>query len=334
MIAPMKDQGRPPMRAMVRVLACLIAGLAVPLGAWAAEYPEKNVRVLVPFGQGGPTDVIARIFAAKLSESLGHQFYVENVPGAGGNIGTAQAARAPADGYTILVTSTGFMVNPSLYAKVPYDPLKDFTPLTLAAVSPNVIFVNPSLPVKTLKELVDLVKANPGKYSYAQPAIGSTPHLSAELLKQTFGLDLVMIPFTSAGLAVNAVLADQPPIGFTALPPTIGLINQNKLRGLAVEAVKRAPILPDVPTIAEAGVPGQEADTLTGFVLPAGTPPAIVEKLHSEMVKIGAMPEIRERLEKIGFNPVINTPAEFGARIKAEMEKWAKVVHAANLRIE
>src|SRR5215468_7957848 len=289
MIAPTKRQGRPAMTAFVRLLACL-AGLALTTAASAADYPDRNVRVLVPFAQ--------------------------------------------ADGYTILVVSTGFMVNPSLYAKVPYDPLKDFTPLTLAAVSPNVIFVNPSLPVKTLKELIDLVKANPGKYAYAQPAMGSTPHLSAELLKQTFGLDLVMVPFTSAGLAVNAVLSGQPPIGFTALPPTIGLINQGKLRGLAVEAVKRAPTLPDVPTIAEAGVPGQEADTLTGFVLPAGTPPAIVEKLHSEMVKIGAMPEIRERLEKIGFNPVINTPAEFGARIKAEMEKWAKVVHAANLRIE
>src|SRR5215472_11983786 len=334
MIAPMKDQGRPPMRAMVRVLACLIAGLAVPLAAAAAEYPEKNVRVLVPFGQGGPTDVIARIFAAKLSESLGHQFYVENVPGAGGNIGTAQAARAPADGYTILVTSTGFMVNPSLYAKVPYDPIKDFTPLMLAAVSPNVIFVNPSLQVKTLKELIDLVKANPGKYASAQPAMGSTPHLSAELLKQTYGLDLTMVPFNSAGLAVNGVLSDQPPIGFTALPPTVGLINEGKLRGLAIEAKQRSPLVPNVPTIAEAGAPGQEADTVTGFVMAAGTPPEIVDKLNKEMVKIGTLPEVRERLEKIGFNPVLDTPEEFGARIRSEMERWGKVVRDAGLKIE
>jgi tripartite-type tricarboxylate transporter receptor subunit TctC len=302
--------------------------------ASAQIYPDHNVRVLVPFGQGGPTDVIARIFALKLSERLGHTFYVENVPGAGGNIGTAQAAKAAHDGYTILVTSTGFMVNPSLYAKVPYDPIKDFTPLTLAAVSPNVIFVHPSLPAKTFKELIDLVKKNPGKYAYAQPAMGSTPHLSAELLKQTYDLDLTMVPFTSAGLAVNGVLAGQPPIGFTALPPTIGLINQGKLRGLAIEATKRSPLLPDVPTIAEAGAPGQEADTLTGFVLPAGTPPAIIEKLHAEMVKIGALPEIRERLEKIGFSPVLDTPEEYGARIKSEMEKWGKVVHAAHLKIE
>jgi tripartite-type tricarboxylate transporter receptor subunit TctC len=315
------------------VLAC-VAAFAIPAAASAQTYPDHNVRVIVPFGQGGPTDVIARIFAQKLSENLGHQFYVENIPGAGGNIGTEKAAKAPGDGYTILVISTGFMVNPSLYAKVPYDPVKDFAPLTLAAVSPNVFFVNPTVPAKTLHELIELVKVNPGKYAYAQPAIGSTPHLSAELLKQTYGLDLVMVPFTSAGLAVNGVLSGQPPIGVTALPPTIGLINQGKLRGLAIAAAKRSPTIPDVPTIAEAGTPGQEADTLTGFVMPARTPPAIVEKLHAEMVKIGAMPEIRERLEKIGFNPVLNTPAEFGARIKVEMEKWAKVVKAAKLKIE
>jgi tripartite-type tricarboxylate transporter receptor subunit TctC len=320
-------------RAIIRLLAC-VAALAVATLASAQTYPDRNVRVIVPFGQGGPTDVIARIFAQKLSENLGRQFYVENIPGAGGNIGTEKAAKAAGDGYTMLVVSTGFMVNPSLYAKVPYDPVKDFAPLTLAAVSPNVVFVNPSIPAKTLHELIDLVKANPGKYAYAQPAMGSTPHLSAELLKQTFGLDLVMVPFTSAGLAVTGVLGGQPPIGVTALPPTIGLINEGKLRGLAIAATKRSPTIPDVPTIAEAGVPGQEADTLTGFVMPARTPPAIVEKLHAEMVKIGAMPEIRERLEKIGFNPVLNTPAEFGARIKQEMERWGKVVKAANLKIE
>jgi tripartite-type tricarboxylate transporter receptor subunit TctC len=318
---------------ILRLLICA-AALTFAAAVSAQTYPERNVRVLVPFGQGGPTDVIARVFAQKLSENLGHTFYVENVPGAGGNIGTAQAARAPGDGYTILVTSTGFMVNPSLYAKVPYDPIKDFTPLTLAAVSPNVIFTHPSLPVKTFKELIDLVKANPGKYAYAQPAIGSTPHLSAELLKQTYGLDLTMVPFTSAGLAVNGVLSGQPPIGFTALPPTIGLINEGKLVGLAIEATRRSPLLPNVPTIAEAGAPGQEADTVTGFVLPAKTPPAIVAKLHAEMARIGAIPEVRQRLEAIGFNPVISTPAEYGERIKSEMERWGKVVKAANLKIE
>ena len=284
---------------VVRLLAGFVA-IAAAAAASAQTYPDHNVRVIVPFGQGGPTDVIARIFSQKLSESLGHQFYVENIAGAGGNIGTAQAARAAPDGYTILVVSTGFMVNPSLYAKVPYDPVKSFTPLTLAAVSPNVIFVNPAIPAKTLQELIALVKANPGKYAYAQPAMGSTPHLSAELFKQTFGLDLVMVPFNSAGLAVNGVLAGQPPIGFTALPPTIGLINEGKLRGLAIEAVKRSPTIPNVPTIAEAGVPGQEADT-AHRLRDAGrhAAPRSSPSCTAEMVKIGALPEIRERLEKI-----------------------------------
>ena len=321
------------MTAIVRLLIWL-AVLAFPAASLAQTYPDRNVRIVVPFGAGGPTDVIARIFAQKLSESFGHQFYVENVAGAGGNTGTAQAARAPADGYTLLVVSTGFMVNPSLYAKVPYDPVKDFSPLTLAAVSPNVLFVHPSFPAKSVKELIDHVKSNPGKYSYAQPSLGSTPHLSAELLKLTYGLDLVMVPFTSAALAVNSTLAGHTPIGFTALPPAIGVIKEGKVRGLAVMATKRPAALPDVPTLAEAGVPDQEAATLTGFVLPAGTPKEIVERLHREFVRIGALPEVKERLETIGFNPVLNSPQEFGARIKAEMEKWGKVVRAANLRIE
>ncbi len=321
------------MTAIVRLLIWL-AVLAFPAASLAQTYPDRNVRIVVPFGAGGPTDVIARIFAQKLSESFGHQFYVENVAGAGGNTGTAQAARAPADGYTLLVVSTGFMVNPSLYAKVPYDPVKDFTPVTLAAVSPNVLFVHPSFPAKSVKELIDHVKSTPGKYSYAQPSLGSTPHLSAELLKLTYGLDLTMVPFTSAALAVNSTLAGHTPIGFTALPPAIGVIKEGKVRGLAVMATKRPAALPDVPTLAEAGVPDQEAATLTGFVLPAGTPKEIVERLNREFVRIGALPEVRERLETIGFNPVLNSPQEFGARIKAEMEKWGKVVRAANLRIE
>ncbi len=314
------------MTAIVRLLIWL-AVLAFPAASLAQTYPDRNVRIVVPFGAGGPTDVIARIFAQKLSESFGHQFYVENVAGAGGNTGTAQAARAPADGYTLLVVSTGFMVNPSLYAKVPYDPVKDFTPVTLAAVSPNVLFVHPSFPAKSVKELIDHVKSTPGKYSYAQPSLGSTPHLSAELLKLTYGLDLTMVPFTSAALAVNSTLAGHTPIGFTALPPAIGVIKEGKVRGLAVMATKRPAALPDVPTLAEAGVPDQEAATLTGFVLPAGTPKEIVERLNREFVRIGALPEVRERLETIGFNPVLNSP-------QAEMEKWGKVVRAANLRIE
>jgi tripartite-type tricarboxylate transporter receptor subunit TctC len=313
------------------LIALFLAGAG---NAQAQSYPSKSVRIIVPFAPGGPTDVIARIFAHKLSETMGQQFYVENLPGAGGNTGTAMAARTPADGYTLLVVSTGFMINPSLYAKVPYDPIKEFVPLTLVAVSPNVLFVNPSVPAKTVKELVDLIKSSPGKYSYAHASTGSTPHLSGELFKFTFGLDLVTVPFTSAGLAINSTLAGHTPVGITAIPPTVGHIKEGKLRGLAVMAHKRPAVLPDVPTMAEAGVPNQEADTLTGFVLPAGTPPDIVERLNREIVKLGRSPEITQRLETIGFIPVLNTSAEFGVRIKTEMDKWAKVVRDAKLKIE
>jgi tripartite-type tricarboxylate transporter receptor subunit TctC len=321
------------MTKLARALA-LCAVLLMAASAHAQSYPTKSVRIVVPFAAGGPTDVIARIIGAKLSESMGQQFYVENVPGAGGNTGTAQAAKSPADGYTLLVVSTGFMVNPSLYAKVPYDPIKDFAPLTLVAESPNVLFVNPSVPAKSVKELIELVKAEPARYSYAQPSIGSTPHLSGELFKLTFDLNIVMVPFTSAALAVNSTLAGHTPIGFTALPPAVTNIKEGKLRGLAVLSDKRAAAVPDVPTFAEAGVRDQEAYTLTGLVVPAGTPREIIDRLHREIVRIGALPEVKEKLTTLGFNSVLNRPDEFGARIKAEMAKWGKVVHDAKLKIE
>jgi tripartite-type tricarboxylate transporter receptor subunit TctC len=313
-------------------LACV--ALAVAGAAHAQGYPTKNVRVVVPFAPAGPTDVIARLVAQKLSESLGQQFYVENMPGAGGNTGTAQVAKAPADGYTLLVVSTGFVVNPSLYARVPYDPVKDFAPVTLVAASPNVIVATPNLPVKSVNELIALIKSNPGKYSYAQPAMGSTPHLSAELLKMTFNLDLQMVPFPGAAPAITSTIAGHTPVAFTALPPAITAAKEGKVRALAVLAHQRVPGLPEVPTMAEAGVPDQEADTLTGIVAPAGTPKPVIELLQREIAKTVAQPDVREKLTALGFNPIANTPAEFGARIKVEIDKWGKVVRAANLKIE
>src|SRR5438093_10699784 len=247
----------------------------------AQTYPARPVRLIVPFGAGGPTDVIARLVAQKLSERWGQQIYIENIPGAGGNTGVAMVARTQADGYTMLVVSTGFMVNPSMYAKVPYDPVKDFAPITLVAASPNVVSAHPSLPAKTLKELIELVKANPGKYSFAQPSTGSTPHLAGELFKQEYQLDLVTVPFNSAALAINSTIGGHTPIAFTALPPAMANIKDGKLRGLAVLNPRRSPALPDVPTNAEAGVPDLESDTLTGVVAPAGTPPEVIERWRS-----------------------------------------------------
>jgi tripartite-type tricarboxylate transporter receptor subunit TctC len=321
------------MTTLIREL--IVAAALVCAGeALAQTYPSRPVRLIVPFAAGGPTDVIARIVAHKLSETFGQQVYVEDVPGAGGNTGTAMAAKAVPDGYTILVVSTGFIVNPSMYAKVPYDPIKDFSPITLVASSPNVLSVNPEVPAKSVQELIELVRRSPGKYSFAQPGTGSTPHLAGELFKLRYDLDLVMVPFNGAALAINATLGGHTPIVFTALPPAIANIRDGKLRGLAVLATRRAAALPEVPTMAEAGVPDQESDTLTGVVAPAGTPAEIIARWHDEIVKLVAQPDVKQRLQELGFESVADTPAQFGDRIKVEIAKWAKVVHDANIKAE
>jgi len=232
------------------------------------------------------------------------------------------------------VVSTGFIVNPSMYAKVPYDPIKDFSPITLVASSPNVLSVNPEVPAKSVQELIDLIRRSPGKYSFAQPGTGSTPHLAGELFKLRFNLDLVMVPFNGAALAINSTLGGHTPIVFTALPPAISNIRDGKLHGLAVLAARRAAALPEVPTMAEGGVPDQESDTLTGMVAPAGTPPEIIARWHDEIVKLVAQPDVKQRLQELGFESVADTPAQFGDRIKSEIAKWAKVVHDANIKAD
>ena len=322
------------MRTALRVLCAVLLSLSGVAPSLAAGYPTRPVRVVVGFPVGGPTDVIARIVAQKLSESLGQQFYVENIGGAGGNIASGQVARATADGYTIMAISTGFVVNPSLYAKVPYDPIKDFAPVTLIAVSPNVVVVNPSVPARTLPELVQLIRDNPGKYSYAGPGIGSTPHLGGELFRLTFNLDLVHVPFAGAGPAIQATIGNHTPITFTALPPALAAVQAGELRAIGVAATQRAAGMPDVPTFAEQGIKDQEADTITGLVAPAGTPQEIVDLLYREIAKAVAQTDVKENLTKLGFTAVADTPDEFGQRIKVEIDKWGKVVQDAKLRIE
>jgi tripartite-type tricarboxylate transporter receptor subunit TctC len=320
---------------MVAVLRVLLAAtwlLSGVVASFGQSYPSRPVRVVVGFPAGGPTDAIARIVAQKLSDNLGQQFYVENVGGAGGN--TGQVARVTPDGYTIMVVSTGFVVNPSLYAKVPYDPAKDFAAVTLVAVSPNVVVVNPQVPARTLPELVQLIRDNPGKYGFAGPGIGSTPHLGGELFRLAFKLDLVHVPFTGAGPAIQATVGGHTPIAFTALPPALSAVQGGQLRALGVASTERAAGMPDVPTFAEQGVKDQEADTLTGIVAPAGTPKEIVDQLYREIARIVAQPDVKERLTVLGFKPVANTPDQFGERIKLEMDKWGKVVRDAKLRIE
>jgi len=319
-------------RTMIRSLVCL-AALVCAFPASAQTYPTKPIRMIVTFAAGGPTDVIARIIAQRASETFGHQVVVENIAGAGGNIGLANALRAPADGYTLVAVSTGFIVNPSLYSKVPYA-IKDFAPISLVAASPNVITVHPSVPAKTVQELIALTRANPGKYSYGQPGAGSTPHLAGELFKQTYHLDLVTVPFNAASLAINSTMGNHTPIAFTALPPAIGNIKDGTLRGLALLAKARVAALPDLATNVEEGVQGLESDTLTGIVAPAGTPPAIIEKWHAAIVKMAADPETKKKLDALGFVPVANSPAEFAERIKSEMARWDKVVKTAGIHVD
>jgi tripartite-type tricarboxylate transporter receptor subunit TctC len=299
--------------------------------AQAQGYPTRPVRIIVTFAPGGTTDIFARPVAQKLSERLGRQFYVENIPGASGNIGTGQAARAAPDGYTVLFAFSSYVVNPTLFAKVPYDPYKDFEPVTLAVAATTVLTVNPSVPARTVKELVDLIRANPGKFNFASPGAGTQAHLAGEEMRQSLGLDLVHVPYNGSGPSTAAVVAGHNPIGFSTIAPVAPHIQAGNLRALAVTSKTRSGTLPDVPTMIEAGYPDIEGDSWIGVLVPAKTPREIVALLHGEIAAIIALPDIKERLTTIGFDPVGSTPEEFAARIRDEVELWGKVIRAGHL---
>ena len=323
---------------MKLLLATLAAGLALTgaahaQGAGPSGYPNKPVRIIVPFAPAGPTDIAARLIAAKMTENLKQQFFVENVAGAGGNIGMGQAAKAAPDGYTILFVSSSYVVNPSLYDKVPYDPYKDFRPLTVAATAANVLLVNPKvLPVNSPKELADHVKANPGKYTFASAGTGTTPHLSGELFKLTYKLDTVHVPFGGAGPAIQSIIAGHTPLAFTSLPPAVPHIRSGSLRALAVANKTRVAVLPDVPTLAQAGIPDQEADTFQAVLVPAAVPKDIADFIYQEVVKATKAPDVTAKMEQLGLEIICNTPDQFTAQIKLEIGKWGKVIKDANIK--
>jgi tripartite-type tricarboxylate transporter receptor subunit TctC len=319
--------GQATLRCALALTVALVSGAACAQSA----YPQHPVKIIAPFAAGGPSDLIGRLLADKLSKTLGQQFYVEDHAGAGGNIGMTMAARSPADGYTILVASSSFSVNPSLYAGNPYDPFKDFAPVTLAVDSPNVLMVHPSMPVKTVKELIALVAANPGKYAIAQSGLGTTPMLAAELFKLSFKLDATSVPYNGGAPAVQAVLSNQTPIGFATLPPAYPQIASGSIRALAVTSAKRSPALPDVPTMLEAGVKGQESETMQGVLVPTGTPPAVIALLNQEIVKAMQLPDVKEKCAQVGLEVVADTPAEFAGYIKREVDKWHKVITDAKI---
>lgn len=322
-------------RALAFSAALLFAAPAFAQGPGPGGWPNKPVKIIVPFAPGGPTDIAARLISQTMSNNLKQQFYIENQAGAGGNLGMGSAAKAAPDGYTILFVSSSYVVNPSLYDRVPYDPYKDFTPLTVAATAANVLLVNPAvLPVKTPKELADLIKANPGKYTFASAGTGTTPHLSGELFKLTYRLDTVHVPFGGAGPAIQSIVAGHTPLAFTSLPPAIPFIKDGTLRALAVANKTRVKVLPDVPTLAEVGIPDQEADTFQAVLVPAGVPKELSNFIYQEVVKATKSPDVTAKMDQLGLEIICNTPEEFTRQIKFEIDKWGKVIRDAGIKVQ
>jgi len=321
-------------RILTRALPLLPVAVFAVAASGQTSYPSRPVRFIVPSAAGGGTDIIARAIAQKLSESLGQQFVVDNRPGAGQMIGIELAAKSPTDGHTIVMAASTLAINSVMYKKVSYDPVRDFAPITQAASLPNVLVVHPSLPVKSVAELIAYAKQRPGQLNFASAGIGTSPQMSVELLKSMAGIDMVHIPYKGTSPGVVDLLAGQvtvmTPNVLTALPH----IKAGKLRALAVTSAKRSEALPDIPTIAEAGLPGYDSTQWYGVLAPAGTPHEIVARLHAEIVRALRLPDVRERLAADGAEAVGSTPEEFAAFIRSEIEKWAAVAKSAGIRPE
>ena len=312
------------------LLLAVVAG-----GAWAQAYPVKPIRLVVPFPPGGATDIHARAVAQKLTDAWGQSVIVDNRPGAGGNIGSELVAKAAPDGYTLEMGTVGtHAINASLYSKMPYDHVRDFAPVILVAGVPNVLVVNPGLPVNSVQELIAYAKANPGKLNFASSGSGTSIHLAGELFKVMAGVQMTHVPYKGSSPALQDLLGGQVQLMFDNLPPSLPHIKAGKLRALGVTSATRAPALPDVPTIAESGLPGFEASSWFGVLAPAGTPPAIIAKLNAEIAKWLDTPEAKEKMLALGANAAGGTPEDFAKHIAAETAKWAKVVKESGAKVD
>jgi tripartite-type tricarboxylate transporter receptor subunit TctC len=316
-----------------RALAAL-ALLFVALSVFGQSYPKGPVRVIVPFPAGGGVDAAARILGQKLAEGSGKPFVIENRGGANGNIGTEAAAKSANDGATILFTGAGFVTNPSLYKSVPYDPVKDFEPVSLMALGPNVLVVHPSLPVKSVRELIALAKSQPGKIGFAGSGSGSTPHLAGELFNVMAGVRMVHIPYRGSGPAMIGLLAGEAPVMFLPAINAGGHVAAGRLRAIAVTSRERLPAMPVLPTVSEAGLAGYESSQWYGLLAPAGTPPEVLDLLNAQVAKIMRSADMKARMASDGLVPIGSSRAEFAAHIRTEIDKWAKVISASGARVD
>jgi tripartite-type tricarboxylate transporter receptor subunit TctC len=317
---------------VVSLLAAALSCAALPA---LAEYPDKPVKIIVPYPPAGTTDILARLIAQRLSERMKQPFVIENRPGAGGAIGSVAVAKSPADGYTLLMaTVNSHGINSALFKNLPYDAVKDFAPITIVGSTPNVLMVNPSVPAKTLAELLALARAKPGGLNFGSTSQGGSPHMSGELLKSMTGVDIAHIPYKGAGPMLIDLIGGQVQLGFDNLPSSIGHIRSGKLRAIAVTTAKRFPGAPEIPTMAESGVPGYEVSAWFGLLAPASTPKPVIDALYTNIAAILKQPEVVKQLFDLGAEPGGNTPEAYARQIAADVEKWKKVVAATGVKAE
>jgi tripartite-type tricarboxylate transporter receptor subunit TctC len=316
----------------------MLAGVALLMAttsvAVAQGYPAKPIRFVVPHTVAGSPDILARFLGTRLGDTLGQQVVVDNLAGAAGIVGAERVARAAPDGYTLFVGSSAVVINPNLYKKVSYDVVRDFQPITALALAPLVLVVHPSLPARSVREFIALVKSKPGAINYASGGSGSAAHMAAELFKSMAGVDMVHVPYKGTAPALIDLAGGHVSVGFYTVSATSGHVKTGRLRALGLTALKRSPAVPGLPTVAEAGLPGYEASTWIGVLAPAGTPRELVERLHGEITKILALPDVQQAFAVQGFDMIANTPAEFAAQIKSDLAKWARVIKVAKLTVD